>query len=172
MAIAKTLEAAMQEALAARGQSASPKFAAPMAGPTGDADLRNAISAPADPTHYQIPVPAGFERDVALEAKARGWFHRAGLPQGAVNGIVDAYCRQLCSDPAGDIAPQARSELMRDWGPDYLRKIAAAQSLIAKCGGAEELAEIFGATGLGNDTWLIRTLAAIAEMDPNEGATR
>jgi len=169
MAIAKTLEAAMQEALAARGQSASPASAT---APAGNDDLRNALSAPTDPTHYQIPVPAGFERDMALEAKARDWFHRAGLPQGAVNGIVDAYCRQLCSDPASDVAPQARSQLMRDWGPDYPRKIAAAQSLIAKCGGAEELAEIFGATGLGNDTWLIRTLAAIAEMDPNEGVPR
>jgi hypothetical protein len=168
--MAKTLEAAMQEALAARGKMIAGTPPAPSAPATDE--FRGALAAPVDPTQYQITVPTDFDRDAPLEAKARQWFHRAGLPQGAVNGIVDAYCRQLCSDPTADIAPQAQAELMRDWGADYPRKIAAAQSLIAKCGGAEELAEIFGSTGLGNDTWLIRTLAAIAEMDPQAGSVR
>lgn len=167
MTTAKDLETAMQEALAARGLR--PAAGAQQVSP---ADSRGALAAPAAPEHYQIAVPPEFERDAALEGKARQWFHRAGLPQGAVNGIVDAYCRQLCGDPAAAEAPQAEAELMREWGADYPRKIAAAQSLIAKCGGAEELAEIFGSTGLGNDAWLIRTLAAIAEMDPQTGAVR
>lgn len=170
MATADTLEAAMQEALAARGvHPGDAATALPVAG--GD-DLRGALSAPGSPDHYQIAVPSDFERDAALEAKARQWFHRAGLPQGAVNGIVDAYCRQICNDPAQNAAPQAQAELMRDWGSNYPRKLAAAQALITKCGGAEELAEILGNTGLGNDAWLIRTLAAIAEMDPQIGAPR
>ena len=47
-----------------------------------------------------------------------------------------------------------------------------ALTLIAACGGAEELAEILGGTGLGDDAWLIRTLAAIAELDPKHGGGR
>ncbi|MDY0872517.1 hypothetical protein [Dongia rigui] len=175
MATAKTLEAAMQEALAARGMQSVPAMGLatrPM--PTGPDDLRNALSAPGTPENYQIMVPPDFDRDAALETKARQWFHRAGLPQGAVNGIVDAYCRHLCDGATGNEGKlaQAETELKQEWGADYPRKIAAAQSLIAKCGGAEELAEICGSTGLGNDAWLIRTLAAIAEMNPQPGVAQ
>jgi len=172
MAQARSLEAAMQEALAARGLRPA-AATAPTLAPKDD--FAGALAAPQSPDHYQIAVPADFERDAALETKAREWFHRAGLPQGAVNGIVEAYCRQICCDPAtsrGNAGTQAQAELMRDWGSDYPRKIAAAQALIAKCGGAEELAEILGSTGLGDDAWLIRTLAAIAEIDPQAGAQR
>lgn len=175
MATAKTLEAAMQEALAARGMQPRPAMRpVTQPAPGGADDLRNALLAPSTPENYQITVPPDFERDAALETKARQWFHRAGLPQGAVNGIVDAYCRQLCNGSAGDDAQlaQAQAELKQEWGAAYPSKIAAAQSLIAKCGGAEELAEICGSTGLGNDAWLIRTLAAIAEMDPQAGAAQ
>lgn len=170
MATAKTLEAAMQEALAGRGmRPQTPAQTTPIEAKNAS---RGTLAAPGTPEQYQITVPAEFERDAALETKARQWFHRADLPQGAVNGIVDAYCRQLCGDSAPRDPGQVQAELQQDWGPDYPRKIAAAQSLIAKCGGAEELAEILGHTGLGNDAWLIRTLAAIAEMDPNAGNAR
>lgn len=165
----KSLDAAMREALAARGMRPE---ALPPKSPRDD--LAGALSAPVGPDQYQIAVPPDFERDDALEAKARQWFHRAGLPQGAVNGIVQAYCRQLCdAAPSGaDHAGRTQAELAQEWGEDYPRKIAAAQSLIEKCGGADELAELLGGTGLGNDAWLIRTLAAIAEMDPQAGAAQ
>jgi hypothetical protein len=159
----------MREALAARGMNIPSKQP-----PKQHGDLADAMRAPTDPQGYQIAVPPDFERDDALEGKARQWFHRAGLPQGAVNGIVQAYCRQLCdAAPSGaDPAGRAQAELAQEWGEDYPRKIAAAQSLIEKCGGAEELAELLRGTGLGNDAWLIRTLAAIAEMDPQAGGAQ
>lgn len=165
----KSLYAVMREVLAARGMR--PESTQPQ---TARDDLAGALAAPADPDQYQIAMPPDFERDDTLEAKARQWFHRAGLPQGAVNGIVQAYCRQLCQDgaPSADGASRTQAELAQEWGDDYPRKIAAAQALIEKCGGAEELAELLGGTGLGNDAWLIRTLAAIAEMDPKAGAAR
>ena len=170
MATAKTLEAAMQEALAARGLQ--PPAAAPATSPADNDDMHGALSAPGAPEQYRIAVPSAFERDAGLETKARQWFHRAGLPQGAVNGIVDAYCRQLCNESAPGDPGSVEAALRQDWGADYPRKIEAAQSLIARCGGAEELAEILSRTGLGNDAWLIRTLAAIAEMHPNAEAAR
>ncbi|MBK8159437.1 MAG: hypothetical protein IPK59_11960 [Rhodospirillaceae bacterium] len=168
-----SLDAAMRQVLAARGSPVAPQG-------MGRADpvdgLEGALASPAGPEAYQIAVPPDFARDAALEAKARQWFHRAGLPQGAVSGIVQAYCRQLCCDPAtladGSQQRRTRAELAQEWGADYPRKVAAAQSLIEACGGAEELAEILGGTGLGDDAWLIRTLAAIAELDPKHGGER
>ena len=167
---ANSLEAAMREALATQGMQQQP----PAQQAAAPHDLGGVLRAPADPQGYLIPVPAPLERDGELEAKARQWFHAAGLPQGAVSGIVQAYCRHLCGE-SQDVEVRARSteaELAREWGADYPRKIAAAQALIEKCGGAEEIGELLSGTGLGNDAWLIRTLAAIAEMEPAEGAGR
>ena len=168
-----SLDAAMREVLAARGSPVALQEAGSIDAVNG---VDGALAAPAGPEAYQIAVPPDFARDAALEAKARQWFHRAGLPQGAVSGIVQAYCRQLCCDPAtradGGQQQRTRAELAQEWGGDYPRKVAAAQSLIEACGGAEELAEILGGTGLGDDAWLIRTLAAIAELDPKHGGGR
>lgn len=130
----------------------------------------DAFAAPAAADRYHIAVPSDMDHDTALEAKARQWFHRAGLPQSAVSGIVQEYCRHLCADGQPADQPQnIQATLAQEWGPDYQRKVAAAQALIAKSGGAAELAEILGSTGLGNNPWLIRTLAALAELDPQIG---
>ncbi len=173
----KTLEEAMKAALAARGQVQKvdgPGFDRLIPAQYDNSGAASLLQAPRDPEAYQISVPTGMDRDAELEAKARQWFHRAGLPQGVASGIVDAYCRKLCGkDPADPMqAERAEAELARDWGDGYGRKIAAVQDLINRCGGAEELAEILGETGLGNDPWLIRTLAAIAEAGSAPGAAR
>jgi hypothetical protein len=170
-----SLDAVMRQVLAAQGIPAM----APMAGETADdpaAGYAGALAAPAGPEDYLITVPPVLARDAVLEAKARQWFHRAGLPQGAVSGIVQAYCRQLCCDPAtladGSQQQRTQARLAQEWGADYPRKLAAAQALIETCGGAEELAEILGGTGLGDNAWLIQTLAAIAELNPKQGGGR
>ena len=164
----ESLDDMMRQALAARGVTVPEDE--PLAATDTFAD---AFAAPDGAERYHIAVPPGMARDSALEAKARGWFHRAGLPQGAVNGIVQEYCRQLCAEgaPADFASRQQRAQatLTEEWGPDYPRKIAAARALIAKSGGAEELADIFDSTGLGDNPWLIRTLAALAEASPAAG---
>jgi hypothetical protein len=166
-----SLDAVMRQVLAARGAPVAPSAPAE----TTD-EFSGALAAPAGAEAYQIAVPPHLARDATLEAKARQWFHRAGLPQGAVSGIVQEYCRQLCCDPAkredGSQQQRTQAELAQEWGADYPRKLTAAQSLIETCGGAEELAEILGGTGLGDNAWLIRTLAAIAELDPKQGGVR
>lgn len=169
MTTPQTLEAAMQEALTARGITLNAAEPADVADDFGTPDFASAFVPPTSPEHYQITLPADFQRDAVLEAKARQWFHRASLPQGAVNGIVDAYCRQLCGSSVFADDSQTLAELKRDWGDAYPQKIAAAQALIARCGDAEEVAVLMGRTGLGNDPWLIRTLAALGEIDPQTG---
>nr|WP_298688982.1 hypothetical protein [uncultured Dongia sp.] len=171
-----SLDALMREVLAARGIAAVPESTAmpgngAMPGDVGRDNFGGALSAPEAAEAYQIAVPPHMTRDAAIEAKARQWFHRAGLPQGVVSGIVQAYCRQLCAEEASpDMrGSKVQADLAQEWGPDYPRKVAAAQALIEKCGGAQELTEILNATGLGDDAWLIRSLAALGEIDPNAG---
>lgn len=163
----ESLDDMMREVLAARG------VPIPQEGqPAGDI-FADAFAAPEGAERYHIAVPPDMTRDAELEAKARQWFHRAGLPQGAVSGIIQEYCRQLCADDqAGDCTGRqqsAQAELTQEWGPDYQRKVAAARALITRSGGAEELADILNSTGLGDSPWLIRTLAALAELDPKAG---
>ncbi len=134
-----SLDAVMRQVLAAQGIPAM----APMAGETADdpaAGYAGALAAPAGPEDYLITVPPVLARDAVLEAKARQWFHRAGLPQGAVSGIVQAYCRQLCCDPAtladGSQQQRTQARLAQEWGADYPRKLAAAQEIEAEEGRA------------------------------------
>ena len=162
-----SLDDMMRQVLAARGvATAADQPADPSDG------LAAAVAAPDTAARYHIAVPPDLQRDAELEAKARQWFHRAGLPQGAVSGIVQEYCRQLCADRSAEDSnrqQRALAELAQEWGPDYPRKIAAARALVARCDGAEELAEILGSTGLGDNPWLIRTLATLAELGPMAG---
>ena len=165
----ESLDDVMRQVLAARGMTA------PQEAPTDPRAMSaepfaDAFAAPETADRYQIAVPPGMARDADLEAKARQWFHRAGLPQSAVSGIIQEYCRHLCAEdqPTGG-QQNAQATLAQEWGADYPRKVAAAQKLIAKSGGAEELAELLGASGFGDNPWLIRTLSALAELDPRTG---
>jgi hypothetical protein len=149
--------------------------AMPVAAPSSDG-LADAFAVPTDPAAYHITVPAEFERDAELEAKARRWFHQAGLPQSVVNGIVQAYCRALClplpdesvPNMAAGMSPSA-GMLESEWGPDFPRKVAAAQEILAKAGDSTEIAALLAETGLGDDPWLIRTLATLAELQAARG---
>jgi len=125
--------------------------------------LEQAFVPPASPQDYNIVVPDHIERDPALEDAARAWFHKAGLPQGTVNGIIQEYCRHCESEdlPSSFEPMQA---LRREWGNDFERKIALARHVIDGSGSGEDIDAILAASGLGNSLWLIRTLAAIGEL--------
>jgi hypothetical protein len=170
----ESLDDMMQQVLAVRGvtpvqgMSVDPRVVAPD-------PIARAFAAPVSAERYQIAVPPDMMRDAELEAKARQWFHRAGLPQGAVSGIIQEYCRQLCAnDQSMDAggAQRIQAELAQEWGPDYQRKVEAARALVAKSGGAAELAEILGSSGLGDNPWLIRTLATLAESKLGGGGDK
>lgn len=161
----ESLEAVMRAALAERGRSfpvAGPDGGDGAAAPTPADPLAEVFAPPVGPDQYQIRVPRDVTRDQELETRARQWFHRAGLPQGIVNGIVQEYCRCLAAPPsaAGD---QVMAELAREWGPDCQRKIALARDVIARCGGDGEVEGLLADSGLGDNPWLIRTLVALAE---------
>jgi hypothetical protein len=166
------LEAAMREALLARGHDLAPSHAPEThggaAGPL-DAAMGAAVAPPPRAEDYVIRLPRAIAPDPELEAAARSWFHAAGLPQNLVNGIVAAYCRCLAAPPGaaegtpGRPAEMARAELAREWGEACDSRIALARSVIARCAGQPQIAAILAESGLGDDPWLIRSLAALAE---------
>lgn len=154
----------MRAALAEQGQTL------PQVADSAD-PLAEAFAPPEGADQYVIDVPRGIERDGDFEAKARQWFHEAGLPQGLVRGIVQEYCRCLSAPPEKMADEQGvLAELGRDWGADCAAKVALARAVIARCGDAAEIEEILSTSGLGNNAWLIRSLAAFAELPRPDSA--
>lgn len=157
----ESLEEAMRAALAAGNRPV------PVAEP--EDPLAAAFQPPASPDQYQLAVPRHLTRDPALEAQARQWFHEAGLPQGLVNGILREYCRCLEAIPSADAEARANAELARDWGPDCASRIALARSVIARCRDVDGVSGFLAESGLGNNPWLIRSLAALAVLPATGG---
>lgn len=157
------LEEVMRAALAGSGQAIPPA--------SGERDpLAASFTPPTDPDAYMIQVPRGIARDGTLETKARRWFHEAGLPQNLVSGIVQEYCRCLAKPVAADgDEGRVMAELARDWGPECARKIDLARAVIARCGDTADIENVLAESGLGNNPWLIRSLAAFAELPADMG---
>lgn len=130
---------------------------------TGPFDL----APPADPADYVLALPRGVERDAELEAAARRWFHAAGLPQSLAAAITREYCRHVCAPPDATAGQRQHAatmaELRRDWGPDFDRKLARAQDVVASCQGGDALTAALIESGLGDNAWLLRMLAALGE---------
>lgn len=163
----RSLDEAMRQAMEEKGMPQVDE------GDPSDAFEPNSAAAlgmapPASPGDYVISLPRGVERDPDLEAAARQWFHAAGLPQGVAAGIAGEYCRRIC-EPEGPTKSQGRrdramAELRRDWGQDFDRKLALAHGVIDACRGGDALEEALAESGLADNVWLLRTLAALGEM--------
>ena len=136
------------------------------------ADEREFFAPPADPKDYRFdPSPHGLPHDIALEQKARGWFHQAGLPQWLARNVAREWNRTLERQPdprqiAGAAAATERS-LRRTWGDRYESKIDAARSLVRSLK-SDEVANLLDRSGLANNEYLIRQLVALAESRPTD----
>ena len=162
-----SLEEAMRMALAERGLlTEDPQ--------TGDeADPRelgrdSALLPPQEPDAYIIRIPRDAEHDPFLEARARRWFHAAGLPQGTVNGILHEYVRHIAMADADEATLDARREscrqqLRKEWGSAYEQKLQYARAALNAFKGGEELHDLICQSGLGDSAWFISTLAALGE---------
>ena len=121
---------------------------------------------PARPEDYRFDVlPDALQHDAALESKARGWFHRAGLPTWLARNIVAEWNR-LAADPPTEAANEstavATEHALRDaWGGAYDARISAARALLADLN-EPELLTLLDRSGLANSEYLIRQLAAFA----------
>jgi len=124
------------------------------------------FAAPARPEDYRFdPTLAALKPDPDLEAKARGWFHRAGLPGWLARNLVTEWNRRAANPPSeaaieGDAV--ATEAALRDaWGADYDARIAAVRDLLAGLDDPE-LVTLLDRSGLANSEYLIRQLAALA----------
>lgn len=125
------------------------------------------LAPPADPRDYHLePAPPGVPYDAALEQKARGWFHAAGVPQWLARNVAREWNRAIENLPdekriASDAATTEKM-LRRRWGDQYDAKIDAARSLIRSLKN-DEVIDLLDRSGLTNSEYLIRQLVSLAE---------
>jgi hypothetical protein len=135
--------------------------------PERDAPANALYTAPEDSKEYCFDAaPHGVPYDTELEQKARGWFHQAGLPQWLARNIVLEWNRAIERAPnservAGDAATTERA-LRQCWGDAYEERIVAARSLVRSLNSEEAIA-LLDRSGLANNEYIIRQLAALAE---------
>jgi len=122
---------------------------------------------PEDPGEYRFETtPPSLEHDVALEQKARDWFHKADAPQWLARNVVSEWNRAAAhaADGAGNAEQAATTEvaLRRDWGDAYETKMTKAKDLLRSLDDPEVWV-LLNRSGLGNNEYLIRQLVALAE---------
>lgn len=129
--------------------------------------------APARPEDYRFDaIPDSLRHDPELEAKARGWFHRAGLPGWLARNIVAEWNRRAADRPSeAAIAGEAvaTEAALRDaWGEAYDARIAAVRETLAALDDPELTAQL-DRSGLANSEYMIRQLAALVEHRHRRG---
>ncbi len=128
---------------------------------------RSFFEAPSSPKEYRFDAtPPELRHDAALEQKVRGWFHKAGVPPWLARNFVNEWNRRAGSPTGSDRSEQdaatAEAALRRRWGADYDAKIDKANGVLRAIGN-EEIFDLLNRSGLANDEYLIRQLAALAE---------
>lgn len=125
------------------------------------------FDAPSSPQAYRFDAtPPELQHDAVLEQKARGWFHEAGVPPWLARNIVNEWNRAAAgpADPDRSVEDAATTEasLRRHWGAAYESKVVMANSVLRAIGNAE-IFDLLSNSGLANNDYLIRQLAALAE---------
>jgi hypothetical protein len=133
---------------------------------------REALAPPVSSEDYPIEIGtlpreyAGTDDQATAAglARVREWFHAAGMSQGEARNVIARFAEIGCdprrNDSATDSAREAKcvESLRALWGPTYERELAAARRAVTRLGGAQ-LARVLEITRLGNDPWVVRSLA-------------
>jgi hypothetical protein len=130
---------------------------------------------PKSPAHYQLDYAPNVEIDPEFDRQARDWMYRAELPAGWAGEIARDYQRRAAKSPSADEVAQEREavlgRLRRDWGEATDAKLAQVRGLIGGIGD-DRLTETLDRSGLGNNEWLIRQLAILADRNAARAAEK
>lgn len=132
--------------------------------PEVQAAWRQALGVPDKPEAYEIKAPEGVPEDVFgkdTAAVLATWAHDLGLTPAQAQGIAERYANML-TQHAADIADQTETELRKEWGAAYERKvnagIAASRTFLN-----DEARAALKAAGLEHNPHILRMLVQIGE---------
>ena len=144
--------------------------AAPNYAPHPDADF----NVPANPNGYQFNYSGlrqqGVDPNFAVDSEARGLLHEARIPQDVASRMFDLYNAAALDPPSEQKNRQqmvvAEAVLRKQWGADFDTKVTAARSVLdaLPADKRERAYQFLEASGIGNDPYVIRRLADVAEL--------
>lgn len=136
-----------------------------------DGSLDAAVFAPPQSlTAYQFatgPAPEGAEHNLEFEQANRAALFEAGIPTSIGSQMATLWDRAMATDlPSPAQIEQGRQEgmaaLSKAWGQDFDRNLALARSVVAQMQAKQPaIMGMLEESGLGNNVWLIQTLANI-----------
>jgi hypothetical protein len=152
-----------------------PTLAAQPPPPNPDADpLEAAVwAAPPSAKAYDlsqgVPAPEGAEHSHEFEAANRAALYAAGIPQSIGNHLAKRWndvmaSGELPNDTQLEMGKrQALADLTKQWGADTKANLALAKSVVDTMEEHQPaIWQMLETSGLGNDPWLITTLANLA----------
>jgi len=132
----------------------------------GWGDFHTKLGRPESPDKYEVVLnkPDVVPWDQEEVATIKQVFHKIGLNNKQAQAMLDAYGEMVVR---GNLAikqsfDECVATLKKDWGGAFDRNSALAKRLIAEYGG-EEAKNFFKGDPVGNQPWMARMLAKIAE---------
>lgn len=126
-------------------------------------------AAPQSVAEYQFaPVPAGQNHDLAFDSANRAALLAAGVPASVGSHMATLWAEAMTkpSPTAAEIELSGRQcmvALTKQWGADTQINIALARQQVVKMAEHQpKIKEMLEATALGNNPWIVTTLANMA----------
>ena len=145
----------------------------PNAKPEEVAAYRAALGIPDSPAGYTISRPeiALQSWDAAAEQDFLATAHRAGMPPGHVQEILNWYGKYEAGRlrAAQAQAEQTMTALRQEYGPNYDANLGRANRVVQEFGG-EELVSYLAKTGLGRHPAMVKTFVKLAQAMVESGA--
>lgn len=131
-----------------------------------------AFAPPPSPNVYRMvngATPEGATVNLEFQSANRQAMHAAGLPEGIGNALADRWNAAMAKPQLNDTqlelgARQATEVLTKQWGSDFSKNLAIANSVVADMAKHQPaIKEMLKVTGLGNDPWLIASFYNVAK---------
>lgn len=125
---------------------------------------RQALGVPEQPDGYEIKAPEGTPDDVwgADTSKVlASWAHELGLTPAQAQGIAERYAGMLTKH-AADTSEATETELRREWGAAYERKVNAGIAAVRQFASDDARAAL-KAAGLDQNPHILRMLVRVGE---------
>lgn len=143
-------------------QGRSVAFPGEHATPTERAAFENKINqwrgVPEKPDNYSVTLPDGLQADEKGLGEWKGTFHRLGLSQDQVAGLMDAYFGSAMGNPRlahESLRSYGEQELKREWGGAFKYNLDIAGRAIKRVGGSEVF-QLLEQTGLNNHPAMVK----------------
>lgn len=127
---------------------------------------------PEGPDKYTVALPEGLQADEKGLGEWKGTFHRLGLTQDQVAGLMESYFGSPMGNPGmahDQLRTYGEAELKKEWGGAMGHNLAIAGRAIKRVGGPEVF-QLLESTGLNSHPAMVKFWHRIGKDYQEDGA--